>query len=145
MNYMQQVAEMLDVKFLERFYLDGVENTEFMLLDDGLNVCVNEYTSRISTNIRLEDILCGKVKIIKLSNIVLDEKEKEYLSAVIKPFRDRVIDIVKRDDDIYEYIVIVHRRINGEEEYIYFPFFKKGKMYKGMKTDRKYSLEELGL
>lgn len=31
------------------------------------------------------------------------------------------------------------------EESIPLPYFKKGKMYKGMKRDKKYTLKELGL
>ena len=73
---------------------------------------------------------------------ILDDVEKAYLSAVIKPFRDRVISIEKR-------------LFSGEREYLSFrmhdwetialPFFTKGTMYKGMEVYRKYTLEELGL
>lgn len=73
---------------------------------------------------------------------ILDDVEKAYLSAVIKPFRDRVISIEKR-------------LFSGEREYLSFrmhdwetialPFFTKGTMYRGMEVYRKYTLEELGL
>ena len=70
---------------------------------------------------------------------ILEEKEKEYLAAVIKPFRER-IECVKK---------IVHKReflkIFLEEESIAFPYFEKGTMYKGMEEGRGYTLEELGL
>lgn len=71
----------------------------------------------------------------------LGEEEKKYLSAVIKPFRDRV-----------KYIANV---INyGENNYIdivlndwsfALPNFKKGTMYNGMEPDKRYTLKELGL
>ena len=81
---------------------------------------------------------------------VLDEKEKEYLSAVIKPFRDQVIYIKK----IYTYL-----GCNKNAEYILgelgnkddvvdavtLTYFPEGRMYKGMETGKKYTLEELGL
>ena len=73
---------------------------------------------------------------------ILDDVEKAYLSAVIKPFRDRVKYITKY---IYpakeEYLLIVI--YNGER--MSFPTFKKETMYKGMKVYEEYTLEELGL
>lgn len=73
---------------------------------------------------------------------ILDDVEKEYLSAVIKPFKNRISDIVKRKYDIEESYIVIHIN-NGSS--IYFPNFKKGTMYKGMEIGREYSLEELGL
>lgn len=73
---------------------------------------------------------------------ILTDKEKAYLSAVIKPFRDRVKYITKY---IYpakeEYLLIV--MYNGER--MSFPTFKKETMYKGMKVYEEYTLEDLGL
>ena len=70
---------------------------------------------------------------------ILTDKEKAYLSAFIKPFRDRV-ECVKK---------IVHKReflkIFLEDESIAFPYFEKGTMYKGMEADKEYTLKELGL
>lgn len=73
---------------------------------------------------------------------ILNDVEKAYLSAVIKPFRDRVKYITKY---IYpakeEYLLIV--MYNGER--MSFPTFKKETMYKGMKVYEEYTLEDLGL
>ena len=73
---------------------------------------------------------------------ILTDKEEAYLSAVIKPFRDRVKYITKY---IYpakeEYLLIV--MCNGER--MSFPTFKKETMYKGMQVYKEYTLEELGL
>lgn len=74
-----------------------------------------------------------------LEKEILDEKEKEYLSAVIKPFRDRIEFIAKRrmfDDYIC---------IGLNDEAISLPYFKKGTMYKGMELYKEYTLKELGL
>lgn len=70
---------------------------------------------------------------------ILDEEEKEYLSAVIRPFKDRV-DYIEKVENILEYIAI---DLNNER--LSFPFFDKGTMYKGMESNKKYTLKELGL
>ena len=75
---------------------------------------------------------------------ILDEVERKYLSAVIKPFRDEIRGIVKHNvpNGKYQWI-----EFTGENEYdgFYLPNFKAGTMYKGMEVGRKYTLEELGL
>lgn len=74
---------------------------------------------------------------------ILSDKEREYLSAVIKPFRDEVEFIMKdyTDDDKQEYIEIAIK----DEVSILFPYFKKSTMYANMERCKKYTLEELGL
>lgn len=52
---------------------------------------------------------------------------------------DRVSSISK--DGPLEYITI---SLDGDD-FAILPNFKKGVMYKGMKTDRRYTLKELGL
>ena len=86
---------------------------------------------------------------------ILDEEEKKYLSAVIKPFKDRVcyIQKVKTTNSDNQFIFIRVKRYNCEEnehestkyEDIDLPYFKANTMYKNMKVDKKYTLEELGL
>lgn len=77
---------------------------------------------------------------------VLTKKEKEYLSAVIKPFRDRVTHIKKKawTTPKRKYIEIEYR----ENEVIHalcFPDLPNDEMYKGIEDNRPYKLEELGL
>ena len=70
---------------------------------------------------------------------ILTDKEKAYLSAVFKPFRERIKCVRK---------IVFQReflKIHMEDETISFPFFTKGTMYKGMEEGREYTLEELGL
>ena len=71
---------------------------------------------------------------------ILDEKEKEYLRAVIRPFRKRVTAIVKIPCGSKEYI-----KIFLEYDKACLPDFKKETMYKGMQTNKEYTLKELGL
>ena len=73
---------------------------------------------------------------------ILDDVEKAYLSAVIKPFRKNIKYIAKYTFSIEAEYVKICLNCN---DYIVFPNFKKGKMYKGMKTNKEYTLEELGL
>lgn len=71
---------------------------------------------------------------------MLNDEEKAYLAEVIKPFRDEVTGILKGDNGS-EFI-----RISVENDGAFrLPYFKKGSMYKNMKTNKKYKLEELGL
>ena len=73
---------------------------------------------------------------------ILDEEEKEYLSAVVKPFRDKV-EYVKKHAYIArneEYIMI-----SVENDTINFPNFEENTMYKGMELNKTYKLEELGI
>ena len=71
---------------------------------------------------------------------ILDDVEKAYLSAVIKPFRKKVGYVKKIDCGKKEFL-----KIYLEDDNIPFPFFTKGKMYKGMEANKKYTLKELGL
>ncbi|MBO7693872.1 MAG: hypothetical protein J6T10_14725 [Methanobrevibacter sp.] len=92
---------------------------------------------------------------------ILDDKEKGYLSGVIRPFRRYIYGILKRECESMsigraildesgwhevesngcEYITL----FNSRGYNIDLPFFEKGTMYKGMELDREYSLEELEL
>jgi hypothetical protein len=74
---------------------------------------------------------------------ILTDKEKAYLSAVIKPFRKDVKYIKKMDFVIKakEYLLIKMHDLSTAA----LPLFEKGTMYKGMEVDKKYTLEELGL
>lgn len=75
---------------------------------------------------------------------ILDSTEKKYLSDVIRPFRNDVKSIVKENNyyDNSEYICINYK---NEATDTLLPDFKAGTMYKGMKLNKPYTLEELGL
>lgn len=77
---------------------------------------------------------------------VLDEKEREYLSHLIKPFRKSVLYISKIEKGYNPDICFIAIVLNGSEK-INLPYFdiKKSDMYAGMQPFVKYSLEELGL
>ena len=74
---------------------------------------------------------------------ILDDVEKEYLSAVIKPFRKMIAYIVKAQDfdDGKQCIRIILQNGDG----MHFPYLDDDAMYKGMEVNKEYSLEELGI
>lgn len=72
---------------------------------------------------------------------ILDETEKRYLKAVIRPFKDKVEFIFKTECKDGYYIKIL---LNNNDAMV-LPNFKKGTMYNGMEKNKKYTLKELGL
>ena len=70
---------------------------------------------------------------------ILDKEEKEYLSAVIRPFRNRV-EYIQKKDNRNEFI-----KIKLDDEFLYLPYFEKYTMYKDMELNKKYTLKELDL
>ena len=76
----------------------------------------------------------------EIEQSILDKAEKRYLENVLRPFKDRVIDITKTKDLDMEFI-----RVQLKKDVMLFPNFEKGIMYKGMELNRRYTLEKLGL
>lgn len=74
---------------------------------------------------------------------ILDDVEREYLSAVIRPFRKMIAYIVKAQDfdDGKQCIRVILQNGDG----MHFPYLDDDAMYKGMEVNKEYSLEELGL
>ena len=75
---------------------------------------------------------------------ILDEKEKEYLSAVIKPFR-KEIECIEKVRSYYGENEYIHIAMKKDDDYCELPWFSKGTIYKGMEVGKVYTLEELGL
>ena len=138
-NKMNEVAKLLGVELEEEFKITD-SHTKYKLTSNGMKCWSVSDQKWLYSNL-LQILLTGMNRIIKLPKPILDEKEKEYLSAVIKPFRDRVISISKKSANYGEFIDI----LIDEAEDIYLPYFKPGKMYQGMGVNKEYTLEELGL
>lgn len=122
---------------------------QYVIMDGG-EISLREYSKKLEHNynpnydIVRVDRPVGYKTIYKNVEI-LDSTEKKYLAAVIAPFRNKVKNIAKIDkDNGKQYICICH---NGGLyiENIALPYFKSGTMYVGMKSNREYTLEELGL
>lgn len=121
-------------------YKDDILNTELT----HINCCVNHLNKKGICFKNCKE--CKKHAIEWLleeyKEPVLDDVEKEYLSAVIKPFRKKVMDVVK-----VQYVE-GKQRIRIRVSYgdcAELPFFKNNTMYKGMKVGKYYTPEELGL
>lgn len=72
---------------------------------------------------------------------LLEPEEKKYLSEVIRPFREEVIAIEKLETPFgKEYILILFK-----DDGMHFPSFRKDTRYKGLKLEKRYTPEELGL
>lgn len=114
--------------------LDNLRRLNNLLQRDYLNYLANEF-----------------LDVIKVKSI-LDDVEKKYLSEIIRPFKNRVINIRKcsmmAEDEVY--IAIRVKSISddcsdGYTESILLPIFKIDTMYKNMECDKRYTLKELDL
>ena len=147
MNYMKQVAELLGVELGEKFKINfhgDISSDEYYIDENSIHeVCdgkVNDYCYPL-----LIALLNGSDTVVKLPKNILTEKEKEYLSSIISPFRNRVESISKINYGKYEYIKIKYNEIYDAQFFINLPCFEKGTLYTGMQVDKAYSLRELGL
>ena len=98
-------------------------------------------------NLNTSDLNFGTWELYQES--ILDKTEKEYLSNVIKPFKNKVAYIMK---DVlllcapkYVFIKICVKAEIRTYEHINLPTFISDSRYKNMKLGYKYSLKELGL
>lgn len=141
-NYIDEIAKLLDLDYGEEFkvkFNDTVLERTFCLREHG----VFETNGEGPMNSILGGILAGTCEIIKLQRYLpnLTENEKEYLQAVIRPFKDDVEYISKYRDRSGAHIVI---KLYFEQPVI-FPCFDEDMKYRGMELEKKYTLEELGL
>lgn len=115
----------------KKCYIIGKEGIELINESRHFKSLPNDYTGTI-------EVENGFIQERK----ILDEAEKRYLKAVIRPFKNRVRYIFKEecyDGDCYISIEL------DSDEHINLPYFKKGTMYNGMGENKKYTLKELGL
>lgn len=81
-----------------------------------------------------------------VSSSLLTDEERKYLKKIIKPFRDNVKSIWKRPYRDGEFIGIVYTdTVDGRVDSIDLPCFRFGKFFSGLKENKKYTIEELGL
>ena len=144
-NKMNEVAKLLGLELEEEFRLEGSSN-RYKLTKDGL-MWLSSDSDKWYFSVIINELIIGNATIIKLPKPILTKKEKDYLSSVIKPFRDRVIYIYKTELLGYELICIALECPNKTtyKDAFTLPFFEKGTMYKGMKLNKKYTLKELEL
>lgn len=113
-------------------------NYRFNNLDEQLRYACNDNASIV----KVERPTHYKI-VFERKEEVLDATEKRYLAGVIRPFKNRVEYINKQQSCVnknQKFIGIIL-----EKDTLILPYFTEGTMYKGMETDRNYTLEELGL
>lgn len=119
---------------------------DYIWLDEK-NTLKNKNGSETSVAVEFDFMTNNKWEIYE--EPVLDEKEKEYLSAVIKPFRDRITYIAKVEEDIHWFYWIMIRVdigfLNDYYDFCLPPFEETSDMYKKMEVGKEYTLKELGL
>lgn len=130
------------------------ENGEVMIKSSA-NKYENEKRWRTEKDfVRMADKLGTMGEIIKIEEPeyrtvyeykpeILDEAEKRYLRNFIRPFKDKVT-IVKKyfSPTRGKYYIQIRYK---EDTPTNFPYYDNDTMYKGMKKDKEYTLEELGL
>lgn len=130
----------------------NIEKYEKAVLD-SLSYCVLEgELEDVDTGLKEEcnNRLCSECKkqlrewlLSEFKGQILDEAERKYLSAVIRPFRKKVKHIAIWDT-CNGSKQFVHIKLY-DEDCINLPNFKPNAMYKGMELHKEYTLEELGL
>ena len=95
----------------------------------------------------LEGLLTGDSGYEPYERPILDDAEKRYLGSFLRPYGDRVKSVMKESagDSRQRIVVCVAGEGGGPAEYIPLPSFPSGEMCRGMESDRRYALKELGL
>lgn len=108
------------------------------------------YRQFLNTEDATRAIIAYKTLIQKWNNKhrdILNEKEKEYLRAVIKPFKKKVISIRRcdcRKEETLPSNSYISITLKGEP-HMNLPYFTRSTMYKDMEGNIEYTLKELGL
>ena len=142
MNCIEEIAQILGVEIGEEFKIEGYEEAKYKFDDNLMRLFPNgEWYTAPQT---LYKILDGRYKIVKIPKSILTEDEREYLSYVIKPFRDEIEYIHKFTcpNSTKEYLLGFIKDVGYHLE---LPPFIKGTMYCGIELGKEYTLEELGL
>lgn len=123
-NYYREINENGIIRYFSN--LKGLKDNYHDYLNQGRIIKIEEPTYKTVYEVKTE---------------ILDNTEKRYLKDVIRPFRDRVKYIEKRNISRGDYIRIMIQDTNICD----LPYFEKDTMYKGMKLYRHYTLKELGI
>lgn len=154
MNYIQDLTKLLEVEIDEKFKLKCTRTGMtiagvYKLTLEGLVgvISCEEYRN---IGYLLQEILYGKYEIIKLPKPILTDKEKEYLSRVIEPWKDKITYIEKHhfkdfEGNEKEFISIGIKETEKYWRQMELPLYDAGKYYKGMTASDHYTLDKLEL
>ena len=130
------------------------------LLDRGYGIAMNKKTKKVANckETRCNNCAFDSLKscayeiekwlISECRESILNDEEYRYLKCVIKPFRDKVKSITKITERWNNENICIHVNNDGKgkcDDFVYLPQFERGKLYQGMKENKEYTLEELGL
>ena len=144
-----QISHKLRENDIIKVYFDGIYKRPILFKRDAYLEMARKHNLRLikskkptitfnpNYNVIVDEFLEQKLNIG-----ILDKVEKEYLGAVIKPFRDKVSFIMK--DEAFEESEFIEIDLK-DGDYACLPDFKKSMMYAGMERRKKYTLKELGL
>ena len=143
MNLIPEVARLLNIELGEEFKIFDAAGFDYGVFRLGENCLEHRLENGRWVNFYdhlFGAIICGRLKVVKSQGSILTDKEREYLAAVIEPYRDDVVCIMK--SNVLEYPrVYVHLK----HDVFGLPWFNKDEKYKGMELEREYSLEDLEL
>lgn len=116
---------------------------EFYVIDNLHNMRIGDYYTpeSIEKIVKIERPVQYET-IYEAPKQILDKEEKEYLEAVLRPFKNWDIGFLKTQSlNDGEFLLIQIGIVSS----IKLPPFKKNTMYKGMELNKEYTLKELGL
>ena len=121
-------------------FRDEILSDEQKSLNKAFEICNNNSEPTFNYN-RLIRWLLSEYK-----EPILDEVEREYLSAVCRPYK--IVTIRKRTtgNKGRQWLEICTDNVLWNDyEYIHLPYFNANTMYKGMEFEKKYTPQELGI
>lgn len=123
-----------------------LENGKFVVKNQKDNALISTFSY---LSLYAEDIQGNKTAYRIYERPILTEEERIYLAGVLKPLKKSIISIkickYKYSELNEEYLVFYIVTPNNAPTTWTFPWFEAGTMYKGMKLNKNYTLEELGL
>ena len=89
MNHIPEIAHMLGLEIGEEFFIKGcIDDFRFKFTEEDVGYFYDG--TWVSILCYLGNLLNGKWELVKISKPILTKEEREYLSMVIKPFRDEI-------------------------------------------------------
>lgn len=121
---------------------------KYVVMDGGA-IPLKEYNNKLEHNFDSNyDIVRvdrpTEYKTIYKNDEILDSTEKKYLKSVIRPFRDKIEAVTKEASGSSGSLYYLNISLKNDD-FMCLPSFNPKAMYVGMKVDKEYTLEELGL
>ena len=136
-NWIFDIAEDLKVNIGEVFRIKGEGLVKYVFTEDGLMFYDKPRGEWYYADNTLKDLVLGKLEIFK--SITLSQKEKDYLKAVIEPYKDKVVYLYK---DKYPDCLVIGVSENYDEK-IVLPATAPGLEFNELELLEDYTLEDI--